>query len=108
MAGLTKKGKSYYALFKLCKKTKWVRIGAVNYKIALQKLRELENQFDSIYGGTNLKPIAFTDFSKEFLVYREANFAKKTWKRDTAGIKALSTYFDKLYLIEIDQKHIEL
>lgn len=108
MAGLTKKGKSYYALFKLCKKTKWVRIGAVGYKVALQKLRKLESDFDSTYAGKNLKPITFTDFAKEFLAYREANFAKRTWERDKTSIKALSTYFNKLYLIEIDQKHIEL
>ncbi|MGH7909878.1 MAG: hypothetical protein ACRENW_08540, partial [Thermodesulfobacteriota bacterium] len=94
MAGITKKGKSYYALFKLGRKTKWKKIGAMPYKDAIRRLKDLEADFDKTYGSRDIKPISFTNFAREFLVYREANFAKRTWERDRASIKALSSHFD--------------
>jgi len=108
MAGLTRKGKTYYALFKIAKKTKWVRIGSMPYKLALKKLKELESEFDSTYGASELKPILFTDFSREYLAYSEANKAPKSYLRDQYAIKALAGYFGKHYLLEITNKDIEL
>jgi hypothetical protein len=45
MAGLTKKGKTYYALFSERGKTKWVKIGKVSFKDAKEHLRKLESQY---------------------------------------------------------------
>ena len=46
MAGLTKKGDTYYALFRINGKTSWKRIGIMPYKDALKALRNMEATFD--------------------------------------------------------------
>ncbi len=46
MAGLTKKGKTYYAIFSIGGKSKWRRIGKFSFKDATKGKRILESEAD--------------------------------------------------------------
>ncbi len=108
MAGLTKKGQTYYALFSINGKTKWERIGRVSYKDARKRLRELETEFDrDITVVTKKEQKTFNELAPEYLNYSQANKARLSWERDITSIKALS-YFGNMLLESIDSKHIEM
>jgi hypothetical protein len=62
MAGLTKKGNTYYALFSINGKTKWKRIGLMPYKDALKALKHIESTFDKEKVGIReIKSITFSE-----------------------------------------------
>ncbi len=108
MAGLTKKGKTYYALIYVNGKTKWKRIGRVSYKDAKQYLRKLELDYEyNAKGVIEPKTITFSEFSQEYLNYSKANKAQASWERDITSLVALSNHFGDLQLQQIDNKEIE-
>ena len=109
MAGLTKKGKTYYALFPVNGKTKWKRIGNMPYKDAVQALKKLEATFDKDkLGIRDIKSTTFDDFSTPYLQYSKANKAYPTYLRDRLSIRTLSPYFGNMLLEAIDNESIEL
>ena len=62
MAGLTRKGKVYYALFRINGRTKWKRIGKVSYKDAREYIKKLESKSDrDKLGLIDIKPVPFND-----------------------------------------------
>lgn len=109
MAGLTKKGKTYYALFSLDGKTKWQRIGNIPYKDALKVLKNMEAEFDKERVGLKeIKPINFIEYASIYLDYSKANKAYNSWRRDNTSIRALSSYFGNVLLNAIENQDIEL
>jgi hypothetical protein len=109
MAGLAKKGNTYYALFSINGKTKWKRIGIMPYKDALKALRNIEATFDKEKVGIKeMKSITFNDFSPLYLNYSRANKAHRTWERDGTSIRTLTPYFGNMILQAIDNRNMEL
>lgn len=109
MAGLTKKGEVYYALFSSRGKTKWHRIGKVSYRAAKDYIRKLESGSDEDRLGLHeLTPITFEKASAQFLAYAKSNRADNTWKSYSWSIKALSKHFNDFTLETIDNEYIEL
>jgi site-specific recombinase XerD len=108
MAGLTRKGKVYYALFTTNGKTKWIRIGKVSYQDARKLLKKLESDHDKgKLGLIETTSQTFSRFSAEYLRYSKANKAKGTWERDITSIRALDSFFTNKLLESIDPKAIE-
>jgi integrase len=108
MAGLTKKGKTYYALFSISGQTKWIRIGNMPLQDARIALRKLEAQYDKQkLGILELKPITLSKFSAVYLEDSRVNKAHETWKRDRTSVKTLLSFFGSHLLDSIDSKSIE-
>jgi hypothetical protein len=109
MAGLTKKGNTYYALFSINGKTRWKRIGLMPYKDALKALKNMEATFDKEKVGIReIKSITFSEFSLLYLNYSRANKAYRTWERDGTSVRTLNPYFGNMLLESINNHHIEL
>lgn len=109
MAGLTKKSKSYYALFPVDGKTKWKRIGIMPYKDALKVLKDMEAKFDKEgIGFIEIKPITSKEYKPHYLRYSKGNKAYNSWRRDITSLKALSEFFDDMLLSTIGNREIEL
>jgi len=109
MAGLTKKGQTYYALFSINGKTKWKKIGKVSFKDAKEHLRKLESQYDkNRIGLLYIEQITFNEYSVEYLKFSKANKAQGTWERDITSTRALSAYFGDMLLSSINNRHIDI
>ncbi len=108
MAGLTKKGQTYYALFSINGKTKWIKIGKVSFKDAKEHLSKLEHKYDKDrIGLLDIEPITFNEYSVEYLKFSKANKAQGSWERDITSIRALSAYLGDMLLSSINNKLIE-
>jgi len=108
MAGLTKKGRSYYALFKNNGKTKWVRIGAMPYRNALKILRKLElDYYSNEFNIKKIQSIVFKEFIEQYLEYSKSNKARGSYLRDIASINALSKLFNSCLLNSIEAKELD-
>jgi site-specific recombinase XerD len=108
MAGLTKKGKSYYALFKNNGKTKWVRIGAIPYRNAVRVLRKLEiDYYSNNFKIKKIQSITFREFIEQYLEYSKSNKARGSYLRDIASINALSKLFNSYLLNSIETKELD-
>lgn len=109
MAGLAKKGNTYYALFSINGKTKWKRIGIMPYKDTLKVLKNMEATFDKEKVGLQeIKSITFNDFSPLYLNYSKTNKAYRTCERDRTSIRTITPYFRNMILEAIDNRNIEL
>lgn len=109
MAGLTKKGEVYYAIFRLNGRTKWKRIGKVTYREAKEYLKRLESKSDKEkLGLINITHVTFNQFSIQYLAYSRANKALDTWKSENWSVRALSQRFGTMRLDAIDEVQIEL
>ncbi len=108
MAGLTKKGKSYYALFSQNGKTKWVKIGAMPYRNAVRALRKLESDYySSNFKIKRIESISFGDFIKPYLEYSKSNKSYNSYLRDITSIKSLTKFFDSYSLNLIGTKDLD-
>lgn len=108
MAGLTKKGSTYYALFTLNGKTIWKKIGKVPYRDALKAKRLLESELDKgRFGFIESKSISLIEFKEQYLKYSKANKSPRTWERDITSLKALMPFFGNMLLESINEHHIE-
>lgn len=109
MAGITKKGEVYYALFRIGNKVRWKRIGKVSYRDARDYIKKLDSKSDrDKLGLIEIKPIPFNELVIRYLNYSRANKAPRTWERDKTSIKALFAYFATFLIDSIDDEHIEL
>lgn len=88
MAGLTRKGEVYYALFTVNGKVKWKRIGKVSYKDVREYIKKLDSKSDrDKLGLINIKPVSFNDLIGRYLNYSSANKAVRTFERDIASTR---------------------
>jgi len=108
MAGLTKKGNTYYAIFSIKGKSKWKRIGRVSYKDAIKAKHLMESEADKgNLGLLESKSIIFNEFQNPYLKYSKANKAPRTWERDITSLKALNAVFGNMLLDSINKPSIE-
>jgi site-specific recombinase XerD len=108
MGGLTKKGDTYYAVFKNAGKTVWKRIGKVSYRNARKTLRLWETEVDSgNLGIIETKTITFSAFIGEYMNYRRTNKADSTVERDHTSLVSLLPAFGPTLLEAINDTAIE-
>jgi len=108
MASLVNKNGTYYAVFSISRKKRWVKIGNISTKEAKQILKKLELEF--IKGRLNLlevTPPLLYEYLKTYLDYAVTNKASRTMKREQAVIKALKSFFGNTELKKIDSLSIE-
>ena len=108
MAGLTRKGEVFYAVFRLNGRTKWKRIGKMTYTEDKKYLKKLEANSDTEkIGLIDITPVTFNQFSVQYLAYSRANKALETWKSENSSIRVLSRRFGSMRLDAIDNEQIE-
>jgi site-specific recombinase XerD len=108
MASLVYKHKSYYAVFSINSKRKWVKLGRVNKKEASKLLRQLE--LEHIKGKLSLnhtKPIYLHDYLNEYFTYCKTNKALSTYERETYIISGIKSFFGNILLDKIDNRGVE-
>ncbi|MFI5323434.1 MAG: tyrosine-type recombinase/integrase, partial [Thermodesulfobacteriota bacterium] len=108
MASLAYKHNSYYAVFSIKGKKKWIRIGRVDKKEAKKLLKYME--LEHIKGRLEIKEteeILFYDYIDEYLKYSKTNKATTTYERELQAIKQLQLCFGNICLGNIDNKSIE-
>jgi len=108
MASLVYKHKSYYAVFSINRKKKWIRIGSVDKKDARKVLKQLEiEHLKGKLGIRDTREILFYEFLEQYLNYCKTNKAVSTYKRELDVTKHLRSCFGNVYLGKIDNKEIE-
>jgi len=108
MASLAYKHNSYYAIFSINGKKKWIRIGKVDKKEARKILKQME--LEHIKGRLDIresKEILLYDYIDQYLKYCKTNKADSTYKREWEVIKHLKTCFGNVSLSKLDNKSIE-
>lgn len=108
MASLAYKHNSYYAIFSISGKKKWIRIGKVDKKGARRILKQME--IEHIKGRLDIretKEILFYDYIDQYLKYCKTNKTSSTYKRELEVIKHLKSCFGNVALSKVDNKTIE-
>jgi len=108
MASLVYKHKSYYAVFSINGKKKWIKIGRVDKKGASKLLKQLE--LEHVKGKLCLnptKPIHLFDFLKKYFTYCKTNKALSTYEREIFITASIKSFFGNIQLDKIDNIGIE-
>lgn len=108
MASLVFKHKSYYGVFSVRTKKRWIKIGKVGKKEAAKILKRLELEFAK--DRLNLyetKPTSFYDFVNMYLEYAKTNKADSTYKREQEIVIYLKKFFGNISIAKIDSHRIE-
>ncbi|CAN0529974.1 unnamed protein product, partial [Scytosiphon promiscuus] len=108
MAYLVYKHKSYYAVFSINRKRKWIKIGRVDKKVARKTLKQLE--IEHLKGKLDIKeikPILLFDFLEEYLPYCKTNKAPNTYRLEMGIAANLKRFIGNVLLTSIDNKTIE-
>lgn len=108
MASLVYKHNSYYAVFSIHSKKKWIKIGRVDKKDARKILKHLE--IEHLKGRLELKElknILLNDFLDEYIEYSKTNKAPNTHRIEKGVAYVLRSYFGNVLLTSLDNKAIE-
>src|SRR3990167_1705910 len=108
MATLYHRYGSWWAIFTIDYKQKWVKIGKMSKTSAKEVLRKLEEDYEKKkFGLFDEKKISFEEYSKEYLEYSKSNKAVNSFKRDITSLKSLVSYFGNKALNRITPHLIE-
>jgi len=108
MASLAFKYKSYYAVFSVNKRKKWIRIGKVSKARAKQILKQLEDEhLKGKLGLLDIKQILLADFLDEYLIHCKTNKAPNTYRLEKGIAKTLLAHFGNVLLRTIDSQALE-
>lgn len=108
MASLTFKHGSYYGIFSLNGKKKWIKLGNVDKKEARKLLKKLELEVGMQRLNLNdIKPISFFSYVNIYLEYSKTNKAHLTHKREREAFLILKGYFENIPISELDAYRIE-
>jgi len=108
MAYLVYKHKSYYAVFSINRKRKWIKIGRVDKKVARKTLKKLEIEYlKGKLDIKDIKPILLFDFLEEYLPYCKTNKAANTYRLEMGIATTLKSFLGNVLLTTIDNKTIE-
>lgn len=108
MASLVHKHNSYYAVFSINRRHKWIRIGKVDKKQARKVLKQLELDFTK--GKLNLSPtknILLYDYLNEYLKFSKTNKARNTYRLELGIANNLKSFYGNIMLTELNNKSIE-
>ena len=108
MATLYHRYGSWWAIFTIDYKQKWVKIGKMSKTSAKEVLRKLEEDYEKKkFGLFDEKKISFEEYSKEYLKFSKSNKAENSYKRDITSLKSLVSYFVNKALNRITPRLIE-
>jgi len=108
MATLYHRYGSWWAIFTIDYKQKWVKIGKVSKTSAKEALRKLEEKHEKKkHGLFDDKKIPFREYSNEYLEFSKSNKAVNSYKRDITSMKNLVSYFGTKPLSQITPLQIE-
>ena len=94
MATLYHRYGSWWAIFTIDYKQKWVKIGKMSKTSAKEALRKLAEDYEKKKSGLfDEKKISFEEYSKEYLEFSKSNKAVNSFKRDITSLKSLVLYF---------------
>ncbi len=108
MASLIYKHNSYYAVFSIKRKKKWIRIGSIDRKEAKKILRRLE--VEHIKGNLGIKdnkPILLYDFLDQYMVFCKTNKAWNTHRIEQGISRDLRAFYGNVMLNSLDSTDIE-
>lgn len=109
MASLVLNHGSYYAVFSITGRKKWVKIGSVDRANARKILKQLEVEFaKDRLNLTQPKRITFYEFANEYLQYASVNKAGNTLIIETKVCKQLKEDWGNILLVRINKQMIEL
>ncbi|MDA2918584.1 hypothetical protein MYX76_03650 [Desulfobacterota bacterium AH_259_B03_O07] len=108
MASLVYNHKSYYAVFSVSGKKKWIKIGRVDKKKAKQILRKLEIEFTKDrLNLEEVKSITLYEFIDEYIEFAKTNKSIATCKRELEIMHILKSNLGDIPLQKIDTQKIE-
>ena len=108
MASLVFKYKSYYAVFSVNKKKKWIKIGKVSRAQANKIIKRLEAEhIKGKLGILDTKQILLADFLDEYLIHSRTNKAPNTHRLEKGIAKTLLAHFGNVELMSIDTQSLE-
>jgi site-specific recombinase XerD len=108
MASLVYQHNSYYAVFSVKRKKKWIKIGRVDKKEARKVLKHLEVQYiKGKFDINDLTDSILYDFLEEYLEYSKTNKAFSTYIREKEIAGILKSHFGNVIIKSIDTKSIE-
>jgi len=108
MASLVFKYKSYYAVFSVNRKKKWIRIGKVSKVQAKKILKQLEiEHLKGRLGLVDTKQILLSDFLDEYLIHSKTNKAPSTHRLEKGIAKTILSHFGNVLIRTIDNYGLE-
>ncbi|MDA2920992.1 tyrosine-type recombinase/integrase [Desulfobacterota bacterium AH_259_B03_O07] len=108
MATLYHRYGSWWAIFTVNYKQKWIKIGKMSKTSAKAVLRKLEEDYEKRrFKIVEDRLILFKDYASEYLNFSKANKALKTYIRDDTSTKNLLPAFGDIYLPRITTQSIE-
>jgi len=108
MASLVLNHNSYYAVFSVSGKRKWIKIGRVDKKKAKQILRKLEIEFTKDRLNLDeVKSITLYEFIEEYIEFAKTNKSIATCKRELEIMQILKSNIGDIPLQKIDTHKIE-
>ncbi len=108
MASLVYKHKSYYAVFSINSKKKWIKLGKIGKKEANKLLKQLELTYTKEkLLLISVKPTYLYDYVAEYLIYCKINKALSTHKREVTITSSIKSYFGNIPLDKIDNRGVE-
>ncbi|MEE8043556.1 MAG: hypothetical protein V3T32_00295, partial [Thermodesulfobacteriota bacterium] len=108
MASLVYKHKSYYAVFSINSKKKWIKLGKIGKKEANKLLKQLELTYTKEkLLLISVKPTYLYDYVAEYLIYCKINKALSTHKREVTITSSIKSYFGNIPLDKIDNLSVE-
>ncbi len=108
MASLVFKHNSYYAVFSVNKRKKWIRIGKVSKPEAKKILKQLEAEhLKGKLGLVENKQILLDDFLNEYLAHSKTNKAPNTYRLEKGIAKTIRSHFGNILLTTIDNRGLD-
>lgn len=108
MASLVLNHNSYYPVFRVNGRKKWIKIGRVDKKNAKKMIEKLELDFAkdrlNLFENT---PITFHKFIENNLQYAKVNKAHSTYKRELTVIKSLTHHHGTINLNRFNIHNID-
>jgi site-specific recombinase XerD len=108
MASLVFKHNSYYAVFSVNRKKKWIRIGKISKVQANKILKQLEiEHLKGKLGLIDTKQILLPDFLTEYLIHSKTNKSPSTLRLEKGISKTIQSYFGNILMRTIDNHGLE-
>lgn len=103
-----KKDGSWWAIFTVHYKQKWIKLGKMSKTSAKEALRKLEEDYSKKkFDVTDERNIYFDEYAKEYLNFSRANKALRSHQRDETSMKRLLESFGSITLPRIKSHLIE-
>ena len=108
MATLYHRYGSWWAIFTINYRQKWIRIGKMSKTSAKEVLRKLEQDYEKKkFKIFDEQDISFKEYAKEYLKYSKATKALNSYKRDKTSMVCLLFFFGDISVPKITPHLIE-